>query len=60
MEEWLALIDRLDDLRQRRGVTLTVIDPLAEFLPGRDENIGRTDRRSRSGPRSRFLRVQYC
>jgi hypothetical protein len=37
-EEWLALIDRLDDVRRRRGVALAVLDPLAEFLPGRDEN----------------------
>jgi hypothetical protein len=38
MQVWLALIDRLDDLRHRRGITLAVLDPLAEFLPGRDEN----------------------
>ena len=36
-EEWLALIDRLAVLGSARGVDLAVIDPLAAFLPGRDE-----------------------
>jgi len=35
--EWLALIDRLAELGNVRGVDLAVIDPLAAFLPGRDE-----------------------
>jgi hypothetical protein len=37
MAEWLALIDRLGELRGR-GIDLGVIDPLSEFLPGRNEN----------------------
>jgi AAA domain len=37
-EEWLALLDRLAALRTERGLDLVVIDPLAAFLPGRDEN----------------------
>jgi hypothetical protein len=36
--QWLALIDSLADLRSRCGIDLAVIDPLAAFLPGRDEN----------------------
>ena len=36
--EWHALLDRLAALRAERGVDLAVIDPLAHFLPGRDEN----------------------
>jgi len=36
--EWEALIDRLAELHDRRGLALAVIDPLAAFLPGPDEN----------------------
>jgi hypothetical protein len=36
--EWRALIDSLAALRRERGTDLAVIDPLASFLPGRDEN----------------------
>ena len=36
--EWRALIDSLAALRRERGTDLAVIDPLAAFLPGRDEN----------------------
>jgi len=35
---WLALIDCLSDLRRQHGIDLVVIDPLASFLPGRNEN----------------------
>jgi hypothetical protein len=37
-DQWLALLDRLAELRHRQGVALVVIDPLAAFLPGRDES----------------------
>jgi AAA domain len=37
-EDWLALIDRLVALHAREPFDLLVIDPLATFLPGRDEN----------------------
>jgi hypothetical protein len=37
-DEWLALLDRLAWLRAEHGADLAVIDPLAAFLPGRDEN----------------------
>lgn len=37
-DEWLALLDHLAGLRQQHGLDLVVIDPLAAFLPGRDEN----------------------
>jgi hypothetical protein len=36
--EWLELIDGLAELGATRGVDLAVIDPLAAFLPGRDES----------------------
>ncbi len=36
--EWLALLDRLLLLRQSAGIDLVAIDPLALFLPGRDES----------------------
>jgi hypothetical protein len=36
--EWLALLDRLAELHARHGLSLAVIDPLAAFLPGGDEN----------------------
>jgi hypothetical protein len=36
--EWLALLDRLLALRRTHGIGLVAIDPLAMFLPGRDEN----------------------
>src|SRR5262245_42719187 len=35
--QWLELIDHLAGLGTSRGVDLAVIDPLAAFLPGRDE-----------------------
>jgi AAA domain len=37
-EQWLALLDRILELRRRHGLGLALIDPLAAFLPGRDEN----------------------
>ena len=37
-DEWQALVDRLADEHTRRGLDLVVIDPLAAFLPGPDEN----------------------
>jgi hypothetical protein len=37
-DDWLALIDHVDDLRQRHDLALLVIDPWAAFLPSRDEN----------------------
>jgi hypothetical protein len=37
-EEWSALIDHLAGLRDRHGLDLLVIDPLASFLPGRSES----------------------
>ena len=37
-EEWSALIDFLAGIREREGLDLVVIDPLAAFLPGRSEN----------------------
>jgi hypothetical protein len=37
-EQWLALLDRVAALHARHGLTLAVIDPLASFLPGRDES----------------------
>jgi hypothetical protein len=36
--QWLDLIDHLAGLGSGRGVDLAVIDPLAAFLPGRDES----------------------
>ncbi len=36
--EWHALIGRLGEHRAAHGLDLVVIDPLAPFLPGRDEN----------------------
>jgi hypothetical protein len=36
--QWRALIDRLVYLRQQHGIGLVAIDPLAHFLPGRNEN----------------------
>jgi hypothetical protein len=36
--QWLALLDRLVELRRTEAVDLFVIDPLAAFLPGYDEN----------------------
>ena len=36
--EWEGLVNELDRLRVEHGLTLAVIDPLAVFLPGRDEN----------------------
>jgi hypothetical protein len=37
-EEWLGLIDYLVRLHDEEGLDLVVIDSLASFLPGRDEN----------------------
>src|SRR5262249_4876633 len=37
-EDWLALVDVLADLRTEQGIDLVLIDPLAAFLPGRDES----------------------
>src|SRR5579859_917295 len=36
--EWDALMDAVENSSQRNNVNLMVIDPLASFLPGRDEN----------------------
>jgi hypothetical protein len=36
--EWRTLIDQLGQHHADRGLDLVVIDPLASFLPGRDEN----------------------
>jgi hypothetical protein len=38
MEHWLALLDHVAGLREKPGLDLVVIDTLAAFLPGRDEN----------------------
>jgi hypothetical protein len=35
--DWLALVERLGELRRAHGTDLVVVDPLASFLPGRDE-----------------------
>jgi hypothetical protein len=48
--EWLTLIDHLDQTRQRHGVGLAVIDPLAFFLPA-DENSARRMNQVLSGVR---------
>ncbi len=37
-EQWLGLLDRLAGLRAEHGIDLVVFDPLAAFLPGRDES----------------------
>jgi hypothetical protein len=37
-EEWLALLEHLRTLHGQHRFDLVVIDPLASFLPGRDEN----------------------
>lgn len=37
-EQWQALVDRVDALAVDRPIDLLVIDPLATFLPGRNEN----------------------
>ncbi|HEV3263074.1 MAG TPA: AAA family ATPase [Gemmataceae bacterium] len=39
MQEWSALVDALVLIRQRDGLDLVVIDPLVNFLPGRNENL---------------------
>jgi hypothetical protein len=36
-DQWLGLIDRMAALRSAAPLDLAVIDPLAAFLPGRDE-----------------------
>jgi hypothetical protein len=33
--DWLALLDRIAEMRRRDDLALAVIDPLASFLPGR-------------------------
>jgi hypothetical protein len=38
LEQWLDMIERLAALRRADGLDLLVIDSLATFLPGRDEN----------------------
>lgn len=38
LPQWLALLERLVALHKRYGLALVVFDPLAFFLPGRDEN----------------------
>ena len=40
--EWCSLIDTLADQRRTHGTDLAVLDPLAAFLPGRDENSAST------------------
>jgi hypothetical protein len=37
-DQWLDLIDRLADIHRKRKLALVVIDPLANVLPGADEN----------------------
>ena len=37
-EGWQSLLDSLIDLHRQHGTELVVIDPLASFLPGRNEN----------------------
>jgi len=37
-EQWLRLLDDVLRLRQEAGLDLSVVDPLAAFLPGSDEN----------------------
>jgi len=41
-EDWSDLINQLIVLHQSEGLDLIVIDPLASFLPGRDENSAAT------------------
>jgi hypothetical protein len=36
--DWLALMERLGELRRAHGTDLVVVDSLAAFLPGRDES----------------------
>jgi len=38
LDDWRALIDRVARLQAEHGLNLLVLDPLAAFLPGRDEN----------------------
>ncbi|MCI0456484.1 MAG: AAA family ATPase [Gemmataceae bacterium] len=38
LPQWLALLERLAALHRRHGLALVVFDPLAFFLPGRDES----------------------
>jgi hypothetical protein len=37
-QQWLQFLDHIFTLHQHLGLQLLVIDPLATFLPGRDEN----------------------
>src|SRR5262249_16013394 len=36
--QWLGMIDRLLALQAKHGIQLVVVDPLALFLPGRNES----------------------
>ena len=38
-EEWLMLVEGIETVCRQKDITLVVIDPLASFLPGRDENV---------------------
>jgi hypothetical protein len=38
LDEWHSFIDQLAALSDQRGLNLAVIDPLASFLPARNEN----------------------
>jgi hypothetical protein len=37
-EQWLIFVEQIAALHRQLGLSLLVIDPLAAFLPGRDEN----------------------
>ena len=39
LQEWLTLVEALVEVHADTGVDLVVIDPLASFLPGRNENL---------------------
>ncbi len=39
LAEWLALLEQLGEMRQRHGLSLVALDPLAALLPGRNENL---------------------
>lgn len=41
LAQWQELLDYLGELHRERGVDLAVIDPLAYFLPAREENHAR-------------------
>jgi hypothetical protein len=42
MEEWLTLMDAVDQSRRSQGIDLVVFDTLATFLPGQNENTAGT------------------